>query len=460
MSSSEPDLAKLRAQIAETTKEIIKLAGRRNDLALKVGKIKTTSSLPSEDLKVENELIKEVAEESRRVGLDPAAGLKILGFLLTESKRVQGVQQRPPTSLLSKALELERSGKKLVRLDVGEPDFKPPQEVLKACADAMFGSKTHYTESRGIPELREGVRKFLKRKNNFEAEDDQITVTPGGRFGIYSALACLVGEGENAIVIDPSWPAYKDVLAQLGATASLVHTTLEEEWSPTAGAIEAAIRPNTRAMVISYPNNPTGKVLSRRLFDEVVELADANGLTVISDEIYNEYSSKPVPSILDSPPRSFILTSSFSKSWSMTGFRVGYTISSRETIAKVSRMISLMLTSVPEFIQYGAVKALEADWEVRRNVSEMKRRVEVACEELDKLNRLEYYKPDGAMYIFPRVRARTESRPNFPDELLEKGVSVAPGEFFGDYGDFFRISLGQPREVVLDGLRKIGEALA
>jgi aspartate aminotransferase len=201
-------------------------------------------------------------------------------------------------------------------------------------------------------------------------------------------------------------------------------------------------------------------VLSPGLFREILELADDHDLTVVSDEIYNEYTEKPCPSILETTPKRFVLTSSFSKAWSMTGFRVGYAVSSMETIANMSKMISLMITSVPEFIQWGAIKALSADEDVKRNVKAMHDRVGAACEELDKIGSLEYARPDGAMYVFPRVHKRGETGDSFSEKLLTNGVSVVPGSVFGDYPDFFRISLGQPREVITNGIRKMGELLA
>lgn len=450
----------MRAQITKVTKEIIELMGRRNEFAREIGRIKTRDSLPEEDEGVEDELSRQVIAECERAGVDRGAGLKILNVLLAESKKVQGVRGRPaPVPIFSKALELQRKGVNLVRLDVGEPDFPPPAAVLKACADALFSHKTRYTESRGIPELREALRHYLARKHHFEAGEDEVTVTPSGRFAVYAALAAVVGEGESVIVVEPNWPAYRDALEQLGARSIVVHTDIEEAWTPSVKQIEESIRPSTKAIVLSYPNNPTGRIIPPRLFKEIVDLADDRGLTIVSDEIYNEYAFRPCPSILETTPRKFILTSSFSKTWAMTGFRIGYVVSSKETVASISKMISLMFTSVPEFIQWGAIKSLEADGNVKRNVTEMRNRIEIACRELDRIDSMEFVKPDGAMYVFPRLKKLDESGDSFSDRLLTKGVSVAPGSVFGDYRDFFRISLGQPKKSIVEGVKLMGELL-
>jgi aspartate aminotransferase len=457
---NRPSLGELRAEIAQVTSDIIELVGKRNELARQAGVAKTSDSLPMEDEEVEDALIRQVITICERVGVDRETGLKILAVMLSESKKAQGVQGRNQSApIFSTALALQRKGQKILRLDVGEPDFPPPKAVLEACSKALFSYKTHYTEPRGIPELREALRLFLARKHHFDAEDNEVAVTPSGRFAIYAALASAVGEGEGAIVLEPSWPAYRDVLQKLGARPTLVHTTLQDGWTPSVRQIEAAIRPNTKAIVLSYPNNPTGKVLSPDLFKEIVDLADSRGLTIISDEIYNEYTKNPCPSVLNTTPKKFILTSSFSKTWAMTGFRVGYAVSSKETIASISEMISLMVTSVPEFIQWGAIKALTSDTDVQKNVRTIRERVEAACKGLDGIVSLEYARPDGAIYVFPRLKSG-ESGDSFSDRMLTRGVSVAPGSVFGNYADFFRISLGQPTEIIIEGIKEMGEALA
>ncbi len=453
-------LAELRTEIAQITGEIIRLAGKRKSVAREVGRVKNLRLLPTVDDEVEDVLVRGVIAECDKVGLERRSGLKILNVLLEESKRAQGMGERPsPGSVLAKALALQRKGVKVLRLDVGEPDFRPPRAVLNACSHALFEFKTHYTESRGIPELRSALADYLERKYGFRAQDEEITVTPSGRFAVYAALSSVVGEGESALVIEPNWPAYRDALRHLGARAALVRTTLEEAWTPSISQIQEALRPNTKALVLSYPNNPTGKVITGRLFREIVKLADDLGLTVISDEIYNDYSTRPCPSVLRDRPRKFIMTSSFSKTWSMTGFRIGYAVSSRETISAISRITSLVVTSVPEFIQWGAIKALSAESEVRHNVTTMHERVKAACRAMDRIPSLEYSKPDGAMYLFPRIRSGGSGEA-FAERLLAKGVSVTPGVAFGDYQDFFRVSLGQPKDRIIEGVRRMGELLS
>ena len=189
-------------------------------------------------------------------------------------------------------------------------------------------------------------------------------------------------------------------------------------------------------------------------------MANQHGLTVISDEIYNEYSYKPCPSILEGGAEKFILTSSFSKTWAMTGFRIGYAVSSKEIIDKMLKIVSLVVTSVPEFIQYGAIAAFDSETEVEENSRIMKERIEMVAGLFESIPDIEFVKPDGAMYYFPRCKRPGFNASAFATKLLEdKAVSITPGTAFGDYPEFFRISLGQPSEMLSEGVKRIGEAL-
>lgn len=465
--SSEKELENLRIAIAEKTREMVDLVAARNDLARKVGAVKVRDALPLEDLRVEDSLVKLVLRESEEKGVDKQTALKILNVLLADGKRAQPFQAAKPLvtpmTMANKARQLEADGKQVLRLDVGEPDFHPPKVVLDATSEALYAFKTHYTATRGIPPLLEAVRRYVDRKHHYPVKDSQVMINPGGRFGVYMALSTTVKEGEGAVVIEPNWPAYKEVLQYIGARAITVHTTLEDRWQPSVDAIHDAIRPNTKAIVLSYPANPTGAMVSPETFNKIVDVANEHDLTVISDEIYTDYSYKPCPTILESHAKKFILTASFSKTWAMTGFRIGYTISTEENVSKMIAIQALLLTCVPEFIQRGAIKALdiESDPDVARNAAAMKERIEAAARELDKLRSLEYVRPDGAMYVFPQSRKSDFDSVPFAMKLLdEKAVTVSPGSGFGDYPRAFRISLGGSKETIVEGIRRIGELLA
>jgi aspartate aminotransferase len=468
MEQSGSELQDLREEVAETTKDIIKQVARRIELAKRIGQVKSRDSLPIDNERVEDALLEEVLQECKELGLDEQLGTKILATLLAESKKAQRSQgsakAQPlitPMVMMAKATEIEKKGKRLIRLDVGEPDFRPPKAVLDAVSEALYSYNTYYTVGRGIPELLSALRNYLAKRYSYrEAAENQLIVTPGGRFAVYSALATVASEGDSVVVIEPNWPAYKEGLDYIGARPVVVRTTIEDKWQPSPEKVKAAVRPNTKAIVLSYPANPTGMILDTARFKEIVGIADDLGLTVISDEIYNDYAYKPCPTILENLPKKYILTSSFSKGWSMTGFRVGYSLAPAETSSRMLKVLGLMITCVPEFIQRGAAKALECDEEVSRNSRAMKERIEATSAELRKIDALELLKPEGAIYAFPQATDPRFDSAAFAMELLEKkGVTISPGTGFGDYPRCFRISLGQPQEVLTAGVRKIGELL-
>jgi aspartate aminotransferase len=465
LAEKKKELARLRGEVALKTIEIIRLIAERNSLAERIGSVKRSEGLSIDDEKVEDELLREVLREGEKRGVERQLVVKILSSLVSEAKRVQGLDPggggASPMSVLTKVVTLQREGKKVMRLDVGEPDFPPPAAVVEACQEALKGEKTHYTESRGIPELVEALRAYLKGKNHFDAKPEQLVVTVGGRFAVYAAIATAVKEGDSAMIIEPAWPAYKEQIEFVGGKAISVRTSLEDGWTPSVEKIEERVRPNTKAIVLNYPSNPTGKIIKPSLFREILEVANDHKLTVISDEVYDSYSFTPCPSILEGGAAKFILTSSFSKTWAMTGFRVGYAVCDRQSAEKIVRLASLMYTSVPEFIQYGAIKALDSEEEATRNRDAMRERIAVASRELDRIRGLKYYKPDGAMYVFPESREENFDSSRFAESLLnENGVSVIPGTGFGNYPNCFRISLGSPKEVIVEGIRRIGEKIA
>jgi aspartate aminotransferase len=456
-----------RKKIVDITERIIELVAEREKISEKIAIKKREDKIPIDDAKAEENLIDIIIERSKKSKVDIETTLNILSVLISDSKRVQrnilgtvDKQRMSPMAMASIAMDLQRSGRKLYRLDVGEPDFHPPQRVIDACNSALRSFKTHYTRTRGIPELTHALSSYLKKKHRYDADEEQVMVTPGGRFAIYSALASILKQGESAIIIEPNWPMYREALEYLGCRCIAIHTELEDSWEPSVDEINERIKSHTKAIILSYPCNPTGKVISRDKFRQIIELARDRHLIVLSDEIYNDYAYVDCPSILDFNLSDFVLTSSFSKTWAMTGFRIGYAVSSPGIIERMLKVSSLMITSVPEFIQYGAIAALESEEAVEKNSLEMRRRIEIAVGELEKIGSLEFMKPDGGMYVFPRIKGKNIDSSEFAMNLLKKrGVSITPGSGFGDYPDFFRISLGQNEETIKQGIRSIGMEL-
>jgi aspartate aminotransferase len=231
---------------------------------------------------------------------------------------------------------------------------------------------------------------------------------------------------------------------------------LENRWEPKIEEIENIINKNTKMMVLNYPNNPTGKILPEKLLDQIMEISIKNDLYLLSDEIYSTYAFSKWKSILPYEYDKSIVTQSFSKSYAMTGFRIGYAISNPEIIEKMSKLQALALTNVSEPIQYVAMRALAAD--TTDNTKTMKKRVEAVVKRAKEME-LDFVEPDGAMYLFARVRKSRFDSIEFTNKLLDYGVAVAPGEGFGNYQGFLRISACQPEDTLNQGMKIIDEVM-
>jgi len=430
------DIEEHRKKIEEITLEMIKLLKTRTDIAKQIGDAKASLGMTVTDEEREDALRTQVAKLCKEIDLDQSTASKFLNLLLNESVKVQSDGKQTHLSVFLKAKALEEEGKKIIHLEVGEPDFQPPKEVKTALEEVYDKGYGKYGSAKGITELRTAVAS----KNNIESKEN-IMICPGARFGVYLAITTVLNPGDEIIVIEPAWPAYKDCALNAGIKVRTIKTTLETKWEPSVEQINNAINENTKMIILNYPNNPTGKILPNKLLHNIIQTAKEHDLYVLSDDIYSEYGDFEMPtqtyeSVLLSHKKS-IITQSFSKSKAMTGYRIGYVIAEPHIIDKMSKLQALSLTNVSEPIQYVALQALKAH---TQNFSEMvSERQETLCG-LAKDIGLEFIEPDGAMYLFAKTKYKNFDATKFSEKLLEHGVAIAPGEGFGDYKEFFRIT--------------------
>jgi aspartate aminotransferase len=275
-------------------------------------------------------------------------------------------------------------------------------------------------------------------------------VTPGARFAVFSAMISTLTIGDEIIIFEPAWPAYRDCANFIGVKVKVVKTTVEQKWDLDLKELERMITSNTKMIVLNSPNNPTGKIIQQKQIEAVLKIASKNNIAILSDEVYSLYSYVPYKSILEFEYDRSIMISSFSKSHAMTGFRVGYAISSKEIIEKISKIQALAITSVAEPMQYAAIAALKSN--VTNNAKIMKKRLDFIRNKLDTVP-CEFVSPDGGMYYFIKFKNNISATKILFD-LLNEGVAVAPGNGFGEsYVDFIRISACQPIKLLNDGLR-------
>jgi aspartate aminotransferase len=455
------DLDRLRSEIRNITLDILTRVHRRMELAEQIGSIKDNLNIEIEDEEVEQDVRRSVSELSQTLGIDPAFSGRLLNMLLMESIRLQQIQQMPgrvhlrPThlSVFMKAKDLETSGKKIIHLEVGEPDYAAPKKIKKALTESYDNKQYHYTDSRGIVNLRQAIA----RKVGHGIGADEVIVTAGGRFAIFSAILSMLKPGEEVISIEPSWPAYREFVDFAGGKMKILSTNLEEKWNPDPRRLDEMIDHHTKIIILNYPNNPTGKVLDKKIITRIVSMAKDSGLYVISDEVYSDYSFKRFTSLAEYKYDKSLVVSSFSKSCAMTGFRVGFGIANKEIINKMARVQAIAMTSVAEPMQHAALAAI--DYNSTGNVKLIQKRLDLISEKLHNMS-LDFTTPDGAMYIFPRLKGLIEDDVTLVEKLLDLGVAVAPGSGFGqNYRQFIRISACQPEYVLEKGLEIIRSVL-
>ncbi|AFS80460.1 class I/II aminotransferase [Candidatus Nitrosopumilus koreensis AR1] len=451
------DINDLRNKMDEVTLQMIKLLKTRTDIAKEIGEVKKNIGKVVTDEPREENLRGKVISLCQEIGLDENIATKFLNFLLNESIKVQSSNKQTHLSIFLKAKELEQQGKNIIHMEVGEPDFLPPTIVKDALEEVYDKGFLKYGQAKGMPIFREALAKHVNKKFSVNISEKNIIISPGARFSIFTAISTLLNPGDEMIVIEPAWPAYKDCALNSGIKVRTINTTLENKWEPSIEQIQNIINSNTKMIVLNYPNNPTGKVLPEKLQDEIIGIAKKNNLYVLSDEIYSEYVKTSWKSVLTYDYDKSIVTQSFSKSHAMTGFRIGYAIADVKIIEKMAKLEALCLTNVSEPIQYIAMRALDAD--ISNNNKTVQNRLDVLIQKAKEMN-LEIVVPDGAMYIFAKVNKEGFDGVQFANNTLEKGLAIAPGEGFGDYKNFIRISACQDEKTLIEGMNILKDIMS
>jgi aspartate aminotransferase len=446
--SKNDKLESLRHQVRDITAQIMHNVHQRMELAQEIGEIKYRLGIDVKDEKVEHDMRLMVLSLADEIGMGRDFALQLLNILLAESEQLQAQkrshkgQKLTHLEIFMKAKNLEASGKKIIHMEVGEPDYSPPATVGESLAESFKLRRYHYTDTRGIPQLRDAIasKEYVR--------EDQVLVTPGGRFAVFSAITSLLKAGQELLVIEPAWPAYKECAEFIGARTKVLRTTIESNWLPDPKDLEEMVNPSTKMIALNYPNNPTGKILDNKTMENIVSVAQDHSLYLLSDEVYADYAYKKFSSIHEYRYDKSILVSSFSKRYAMTGFRIGYAVASKDIITKMTKVQAVGITSVAEPVQHAALTALGQD--PSENIRTMKKRLDFVSGRLKEMS-VRFVQPDGAMYVYPELPKGDDIA--LVEKLLDKGVAIAPGSGFGDsYRQFVRISACQPEKTLENGL--------
>jgi aspartate/methionine/tyrosine aminotransferase len=368
-----------------------------------------------------------------------------------------------PRSGIREIMELALTVDGAIHLEVGEPNFATPRHICEAAATAAFDGFTKYTPNAGIPPLREALAVKVRERNGIDASPNQVVVTPGAVAGIYSTLAALVDPGSEVLLGDPSWPNYGLMMRLLGITPIHFPLGLEAGLIPRAADIEPLITERTRAIILNSPGNPTGAVTPRDALVDVLELARAHDLWVLSDEVYDEmwFDAPPTAAApLDADGR-VVTFFSFSKTYAMTGWRVGYLVAAAEVAALIIKAQEPITSCVNAPAQMAAIAAVTGPQDCVAEMRDSYRQRRDLAVDLLTARDIHHVRPTGAFYLMVDVSPSGMIGMEFTRRLvLERGVAVVPGTTFGpDSGRFVRVSLATATEPLLEGIGRLAAAI-
>jgi aspartate/methionine/tyrosine aminotransferase len=367
---------------------------------------------------------------------------------------------------LAKAKELERQGKSIVHLEIGEPDFDTPEHIRDAAKQALDDGFTHYGASAGQIELREAIAKHQTERQGYDVSADSVIVTPGGKPVMFFTIMALVEQGVEVIYPNPGFPIYESMINYMGGIAVPMQLNEESGYNADIDNLRSLITPHTKLIIVNSPNNPCGSVIPESDLEKIAEMAVENDLVVLADEIYKDmyYGDQEHVSITKFPgmrERTVILDG-FSKSYAMTGWRLGYGVFPDFLVEPVTRLMTNSVSCTSVFSQMAAIAALEGPQDsVAAMMEEFTKRRDLVVEGLNSLPGITCPVPKGAFYAFPNIRGTGMSSQEFANKALyEAGVALLAGTAFGAFGDgYIRISFANSQENLLEAIERLRKIL-
>jgi aspartate/methionine/tyrosine aminotransferase len=372
-------------------------------------------------------------------------------------------------SIMQRANALEAQGKSVVHLEIGQPDFKTPRNVIDAACRALNEGKTGYTPTAGIPPLREAIAKHCRDYKNVEVEMEEVVVVPGGKPVMFYTLLMLAQSGDEVIYPNPGFPIYESVIKFSGAKPVPMPLLEEKNFRVDLERLRRDINSKTKLIIVNNPSNPTGGVLSREDITAIADMVRGKGIYVMSDEIYDRiiFGEKPV-SIAAMPGMKdwTIILDGFSKTFAMTGWRLGFGVMNKELAAHMTMLMANSNSCSASMTQWAAIEALQGPQEsVREMVAAFKERRDYLIGALNAIDGVHCVLPEGAFYAFPNISSFGLTSARFADRLLEEGgVAAAGGTAFGEFGEgFIRLSYANSLEnlkIAVDRIAKFTQTLA
>jgi aspartate aminotransferase len=382
------------------------------------------------------------------------------------AKRMQSLGTETAFEMLAKAKALEKQGREIIHLEIGEPDFSTPKNVRDAATKAMNEGYTHYVPAAGIPELREAISEYISRTRNIDVASEEVVVTPGAKPIIFFSVLACVELGDEVMYPNPGFPIYESMINFIGAKPVPMPLKEENNFAIDTEDTVKKISKKTKMIILNFPENPTGGVLTKDNLKAIAEcVEDRDDLIIVSDEVYSrdiyEGEHRSIASLPGMKEKTVIIDG-FSKTYAMTGWRLGYGVMRKELAEKIAQLMINSNSCTCAFSQKAGVEALRGPQdEAKRMVEELKRRREVIVSGLNKIDGITCKNPQATFYVFPNVKEVGMDSRKLPDFLLSKaGVATLSGTSFGEYGEgYMRFSFANSIPNIEKALKRIEEAL-
>jgi len=365
--------------------------------------------------------------------------------------------------VLNKARALERQGKEIVHLEIGEPDFDTPANIVEAGVEALHKGWTHYGPSAGLPELRQAIAEEISHSRGVQVASDEVVVVPGGKPIIFFTILAFADVGDEVIYPNPGFPIYESMIHYVGAQAVPIRLQEEKDFGFDVGELASLITDRTKLIILNSPHNPTGGVLSKRDIADIAEAIGERNIMVLSDEIYSRlvfegehHSIMSVPGFKERT----ILLDGFSKTYAMTGWRMGFGVMRPDLATHITRLMTNSNSCTASFTQVAGIEAIRGDQSsVDRMRAEFQRRRDVFVAGLNRIKGFSCRMPKGAFYVFPNVTTTGWKSKKLADALLEEaGVACLSGTAFGDFGEgYLRFSVANSLENLNKALERIDQ---
>jgi len=378
------------------------------------------------------------------------------------ARRMSRLGTETAFEVLSKARALERQGRSVVHLEIGEPDFDTPANVVEAGVDALRGGWTHYGPSAGLPELRQTLAEYVSRTRGVKVTTDEVVVVPGGKPIIFFTILSLIDEGDEVIYPNPGFPIYESMIHYVGGRAVPIRLREERDFSLDVSDLASLITERTRLIILNSPQNPTGGVLERRDIEQIAQVIGDRNIMVLSDEIYSRllfdgtehFSIMSVPGMQERT----ILLDGFSKTYAMTGWRMGYGVMRADLATHMTRLMTNSNSCTASFTQVAGIEAIRGDQSsVDHMRDEFQRRRDVFVAGLNQIHSFSCRMPKGAFYVFPNIRETGWKSKPLADALLDQaGVAALSGTAFGEFGEgYLRFSVANSLENLQEALHRL-----